>query len=371
MSIIIKHNETEYQPNTILWDRDSYFIDFNNYWARLAGAIAQKIAENTTDNWNKFNLVRTKSIKALGINPETGIAEILSPINVLPVDVFHYILSGSLKDILTDKKSEDLNILFKSLITKALEEIKKYIKDSIITKNLEIIKLINKKANQIIITNDSKENNEMFFKETKLNSSLLKTIPSINKEQLDDLLNQSSIFITKNLLLKDSYLKKDIANILCLEDLNIFSFQENDNELISVNIDGASKGNPGPAAIGIVFYKAKDIIQEVSEFIGNKTNNFAEYTALIRALEISLNNGYKNIDIKSDSELVVNQINKIYKVKDADIKDLFDKVNSLIEKFLSVKISHIPREENLRADKLANNALKEQKLEIKIISPQQ
>ncbi|OGI08657.1 MAG: hypothetical protein A3I68_01125 [Candidatus Melainabacteria bacterium RIFCSPLOWO2_02_FULL_35_15] len=128
--------------------------------------------------------------------------------------------------------------------------------------------------------------------------------------------------------------------------------------MITVNIDGASKGNPGPSSVGIVFQKDKKLIKEVSEFIGNHTNNFAEYTALIRALEISLEYGFQDIEIKSDSELVVKQINKVYKVKDADIKDLFDKVNSLSEKLSSFKITHIPREENLRADKLANQALR-------------
>ncbi|MBI2996100.1 MAG: ribonuclease HI family protein [Candidatus Melainabacteria bacterium] len=128
--------------------------------------------------------------------------------------------------------------------------------------------------------------------------------------------------------------------------------------MITINIDGASRGNPGPASIGIAFYKDKELIEEMSEHIGICTNNFAEYTALIRALETSLNKGFDTIEVRSDSELVVNQINKRYKVKDADIKELFDKANSLIEKFHSFKIIYVPREENLRADKLANKALK-------------
>ena len=362
MSITLQYKNTNYLCEIIIWDRDSYFIDFNNYWARLAGTIAQKIAENTTDNWNKFNLVRTQSIKALGINPESGLPELLSPINILPVDIFHFILASNLRDILSDKKLNELNTLFKSLITKATEETRKYIKDSIIIKNLEIIKSINKKAKQIIITNDFGGNNELFLREINLDTCLFKNIAQINKERLDDLLNKNSIFITNNIFLKDSYLKRNILNVLSIEDINMISFKESNVDLVTINIDGASKGNPGPASIGIVFYKNKDIIQEVSEYIGNKTNNFAEYTSLIRALEISLNNSYKDIEIKSDSELVVKQINKIYKVKDADIKELFDKVNSLIEKFSSVKISHIPREENLKADKLANNALKQNHL---------
>jgi len=157
--------------------------------------------------------------------------------------------------------------------------------------------------------------------------------------------------------LQNSYLARGIKNILLTDDLKMLSFSEI-NDLIKINIDGASRGNPGPSGIGIVFYKNNEITHEVSEFIGEKTNNFAEYTALIKALEICIENNYENIEIRSDSELVVKQVNKIYKVKDADIKELFDKVINLIQKLNSVRIIHVPREENLKADKLANNAIK-------------
>lgn len=362
MSVILKYNKTEYNAHAILWDRDSYFIDFNNYWSRLAGSIAQKIAESTTDNWNKFNLVRTQSIKALGINPETGIPEPSSSINNLPTNIYPFLLASALKDILNEKKLDELNSLFQALVAKALDETKHYIKAAIITKNLEILKSVNKKTKQIIITNDSEENNGYFIKEAGLTPYLFKSISNINKEQLSELSNENFVLITKNKFLHDSYLKKNIKNVLCIEETSLLSFKET-NDTIKINIDGASKGNPGPSAIGIVFYKENEIINEVSEFIGNQTNNFAEYTALIRALEISEQNGYENIEIRSDSELVVKQINKIYKVKDPDIKDLFNKVNALMEKFSSVKITHIPREENSKADKLANIALKNQLLQ--------
>ncbi len=178
-----------------------------------------------------------------------------------------------------------------------------------------------------------------------------------NKQQLSELLICNSIFLTKNTFLQSSYLKRELKNVLVIENIREISFKETqEKETITINIDGASKGNPGPSSIGIVFQKNKESIKEVSEFIGNHTNNFAEYTALIRAVEVSIECGFQNIEIKSDSELVVKQINKIYKVKDADIKDLFDKVNSLLEKISSFKITHVPREENLRADKLANQA---------------
>ena len=357
MSIIIKYNQTEYKTDTILWDRDSYFIDFNIYWARLVGSIAQKIAENTTDNWNKFNLIRTQVIKVLGINLESCIPNESGPVTILPVNIFSSLLASSLQTLLIDKKLDELNNLFQSLIFKALHENQAQIKDSILYKNTELLKKINN-ADQILVTNDSLENNKIFLNESGILVNFTKIIPQANKEQLSDFLKLNSIFITQNSYLYNSYLKKEVKNVLLVNDINAMTFTEVSYEQIKINIDGASKGNPGPASIGIAIYRGKELVEEISEFIGNKTNNFAEYTALIRALEISLERGFHSFTIQSDSELVVNQMNKKYKVKDADIKDLFDKSNSLIEKFKSVKIVHIPREENLRADKLANNAFK-------------
>lgn len=359
MSIIIKYNKSEHQCNTILWDRDSFFIDFNCYWSRLIGTIAQKVAENTTNNWNNFTLIRTHVIRALGINLENDYVEPSSPVNIFPLNIFPSLLASTLQGLLPDKKLDELNDLFQIVVDKALNESQTYIKGSIILKNVELVKQISINIKQILITNDSKENNNMFLKESGLQNCFHQVLAETNKEQLYDLLKGNTIFLTKNSFLKKSYLKRGVENILKIEDINTISFDNKvDNDSIVINIDGASRGNPGPSAVGIVFYKNNELLDEFAEFIGNQTNNFAEYTALIRALELCLEKDYRNIEIKSDSELVVNQINKIYKVKDAYIKELFDKANSLITKFPSFKINYIPREENLRADKLANNALK-------------
>ena len=359
MSLELNLKEQKYITDTIIWDRDSYFIDTNNYWSRLVAAIAQKVAENTTNNWGNFNQIRTQVIKLLGINPDNGLIEPSSPINFLPINTFPSLLTSSLINFIKDKSYNELNDLFRTIISKSLDESKEFIKDSIISENLETVKLLQKSTKQILITIDSKENNEIFLKSSGLEKYFHQVYANTNKEEVSDLLIGNSIFLTKNTFLQSSYLNRGIKNVLVIEGIKKISFKETQGkELITINIDGASKGNPGPSSIGIVFQKGKEQIKEVSEFIGNHTNNFAEYTALIRALEISIECGFYNIEIKSDSELVVKQINKIYKVKEADIKDLFDKVNSLIEKLSSFKLTHVPREENLRADKLANQALK-------------
>ena len=357
MSITLHYKKEEYKIDTIIWDRDSYFLDFNNYWTRVIGSIAQKIAENTTDNWGDFNLIRTESIKLLGVNPESGTSEPSSPVNILPVDIFPSILITGLVNKIKNKTYEELSLLFREIIQKALNESKDYINNSIHTKNLEELKKFNSHVKQILITNDTEENNNYFLKKANLTGLFTSVFPQTNKEQIS-FLHNSSLFLTKNSFLKNTYSTKGFKNVLLAEDLAQISFAAEKTNSVIINIDGASKGNPGPASIGIVFYKTKDeIIGEVSEFIGDHTNNHAEYTALIKALEISVNKGYLDIEVNSDSELVVKQINKLYKVKDPDIKVLFDKAISLISKLSSFKITHVRREENAKADKLANKAL--------------
>lgn len=127
--------------------------------------------------------------------------------------------------------------------------------------------------------------------------------------------------------------------------------------LINLYTDGGSRGNPGPAGIGAVILDENNkVLSEVSEFIGNGTNNQAEYTALIRGLEVALKLNPSKINCYLDSELVVKQLNKEYKVKNPEIKELYNKVLDLVI-FQQVSFSHIPREKNKEADKLVNKAL--------------
>ncbi|MDD5205930.1 MAG: ribonuclease HI family protein, partial [Desulfobacterales bacterium] len=132
-----------------------------------------------------------------------------------------------------------------------------------------------------------------------------------------------------------------------------------DKELIAY-IDGAARGNPGPASIGIVLYESDStILREISEPLGQATNNQAEYTALIRALEEAISLGAARIRVYSDSELIVKQVRGQYKVKDEKLKILNEKVQKLLNN-IRLSISCIGREDNKRADKLANEALDRQ-----------
>lgn len=124
-------------------------------------------------------------------------------------------------------------------------------------------------------------------------------------------------------------------------------------------IDGASKGNPGPSGVGVVICKDGSTIKNVSTFIGNATNNVAEYTALIYALQEGLILKAETIEINTDSQLLYRQIKRIYKIKSANILGLYNQALSLISAFKEFSIKHIPREENRGADKLASKAAKQ------------
>ncbi len=127
---------------------------------------------------------------------------------------------------------------------------------------------------------------------------------------------------------------------------------------LTMYIDGASSGNPGPAGIGILIYDHDDRqVAKVSSYIGRRTNNFAEYSALIRALKIAIYFKTKSLRIRTDSELVARQINGDYKVKQDQIKKLHDQSIRLIRSIENFKIEHIPRAQNEKADYLAKKAV--------------
>ncbi|NCO79891.1 ribonuclease H [Candidatus Falkowbacteria bacterium CG_4_9_14_3_um_filter_38_19] len=129
------------------------------------------------------------------------------------------------------------------------------------------------------------------------------------------------------------------------------------NKLI-IYTDGGARGNPGPAGIGAVIYdEHKNIIAKISQSIGVATNNQAEYKALIIALEKAQNLKAREVRVFLDSELVVKQLNREYRVKDKDLAPLFVKVYNISLGFKKIVFKHISREKNKLADKLVNLAL--------------
>ena len=128
--------------------------------------------------------------------------------------------------------------------------------------------------------------------------------------------------------------------------------------MMDIHIDGSSAGNPGDAGIGIVFSCGAETLKNISRYIGRQTNNFAEYTALVHALQEALIMKTKSINIYSDSELLCRQLTGEYKVKSENIKNLFEQALTLLKGFENFSIRQIPREQNRGADKLARLAIK-------------
>ena len=125
-----------------------------------------------------------------------------------------------------------------------------------------------------------------------------------------------------------------------------------------VHVDGGARGNPGPAAIGIVVSDTKgDVLDEVAEPIGVATNNVAEYRALLRGLERAAALGAREIEIVNDSELVARQLTGAYKVKHPSMRPLYEQAISALRGFDRWQIRSVPRAENARADALVNAAL--------------
>lgn len=122
--------------------------------------------------------------------------------------------------------------------------------------------------------------------------------------------------------------------------------------------DGASRGNPGPAGAGVIIYdESGNKIEQHYEYLGNVTNNTAEYLALIIGLKLARKYVPCSLEIFSDSELLIKQLYGEYRVKNENLKKLFNEVQILIKEFSSVVYTCIPREKNKLADSLANKAI--------------
>jgi ribonuclease HI len=124
------------------------------------------------------------------------------------------------------------------------------------------------------------------------------------------------------------------------------------------NIDGGARGNPGPAAYGVVIRNAKgEIVEELGEYIGIQTNNVAEYSGLLAALEYAERQKIGSLKILSDSELLVRQMRGQYKVKNPALRGLFERAERMVRKLQKFSIDHVMRESNKDADRLVNQVL--------------
>jgi ribonuclease HI len=127
---------------------------------------------------------------------------------------------------------------------------------------------------------------------------------------------------------------------------------------IKANIDGGARGNPGPAAYGVIVRDAKgEIIAELSDYLGIQTNNYAEYSGLLAALDFAVREKHLSLKVLSDSELLVRQMQGRYKVKSPGLIDLYDRARALVRKLEHFSIDHVLRQYNKDADALVNQVL--------------
>jgi probable phosphoglycerate mutase len=130
------------------------------------------------------------------------------------------------------------------------------------------------------------------------------------------------------------------------------------DDLITAYCDGGSRGNPGPAGFGVFIQGAEgEVVAELSEYLGKHTNNYAEYSGLLAALDFALTQGHPRLKVVSDSELMVKQIKGQYKVNSPELRPLYEEAKRRIARLDGFQIQHVLREKNQRADRLANLAM--------------
>lgn len=139
---------------------------------------------------------------------------------------------------------------------------------------------------------------------------------------------------------------------------SLFPEKNDKTDWISAHCDGGARGNPGPSGYGALIQDANGmVIAELSEFLGIRTNNFAEYSGLLGCLQFAIENGHSRLRVVSDSELMVKQIQGKYQVKSPDLKPLYEEAKRRIARLEKFEISHALRHKNKDADRLANEAM--------------
>lgn len=179
-------------------------------------------------------------------------------------------------------------------------------------------------------------------------------------EQIFELLEEkvkSGDALKKALLNLKRSEKSLLADYLINEGNDAHMEKLNLENKVFINSDGASRGNPGDAGYGFIIKENDKIVYEGSGYLGKMTNNQAEYIALIKALEKAVALGYKKVELRLDSQLVVMQCLGRYKVKNEKLRPLYKKAHHLLSQFEEYELLHVPRAQNSEADRLANEGI--------------
>ncbi|MBV9609949.1 MAG: ribonuclease HI family protein [Acidobacteria bacterium] len=142
------------------------------------------------------------------------------------------------------------------------------------------------------------------------------------------------------------------------DDLFAPAPQKPTGDYLIAHVDGGARGNPGPAGFGVLIESKEGLkLAELSQYLGRQTNNFAEYSGLVAALEYTLAHNHRGLRVISDSELMVRQIKGIYKVRNENLRPLYERAKTLMRKLDYFEIGHVLRGKNKDADRLANEAM--------------
>ncbi len=377
----------------IVFDKDGTIIDFKSIWLNMAAGRAVWLANKLSSNSSELFTWRERFLRAAGIEPQTGEISLAGPIVNLSFENQSYCLATLLHSLLPNKYPwEQALDLANQSIEEALHQNDPASLATAIEGAFEFIKEVAQSGIKLaLITSDSTDNAERTLERFGVRnlfccikgSDILPAKPS--PIALLNVCKQAGIDPSRTIVIGDAPNDVRMGNeanipVLCLEGLasaeqlmtigataafktwNDLSFKKNEipiSEVLLLRTDGASRGNPGPAAIGFIILDSQgNQIYQLGKPIGKQTNNFAEYIALLEGLKKVLSFAPNELIIEMDSELIVKQIKGLYKVKDEKLKEIYTEVKALLANFKGKwQIRHIFRKENSGPDQLCNHAL--------------
>lgn len=384
----------------IILDKDGVFVDFRKLWERVIVYRAQLIAENSLEAWDHFEKVRANAMKVMGLDPGTEEFDPYSPGACMPKETVKISLASSLYTYLHDlnanytwkeafdsvetsfaKVESEFDFIAVSepidaVVEKINEFYNKGYKLAVLTSDIEAnaIGALDKFAirDKFLFVQAGKHKTPELFKDVCRRMGLkpeetimvgdtpgelraAKSCGAFAVGVLSGVVNQANkqILDAEADLVINSLAELTVADSIQKANNGI----NNNMKEVVLFSDGASRGNPGEASVGVVLEEAGKEVATISKTLGVATNNYAEYQAMVEGLQKALELGYTKVVANADSELMIKQLNGEYKVKSENVRPLFAKVKELEAQFELIQYNHIKRDLNKRADKLANMAL--------------
>lgn len=377
----------------IVFDKDGTIVDFKSVWLNMAAARAVWLANKLSSNSAELFTWRERFLRAAGVEPQSGEISLSGPIVNLSFENQSYCLATLLHTLLPHKYPwEEALKLSTQSIEVALHQNDPATLATPIDGAFEFIREVAKTDIKLaLITSDSTDNAERTLERFGVKnhfccirgSDILPAKPS--PIALLNVCKQAGVDPSRTIVIGDAPNDVRMGNeanipVLCLEGLansqqliaigaaatlktwNDLSFNKQEipeSEALILRTDGASRGNPGEAAIGFIILDSKgNQIFRLGKPIGKQTNNYAEYIALLEGLKKVISFMPAELIIEMDSELIVKQIQGLYKVKEITLKQIYTEVQAILSKFEGKwQIRHIFRKGNSEADELCNRAL--------------